>query len=347
MSETERPVAVWYEHPRWFRPLFRELERRGRPFVRLRAMEHRFDPTGEPPAWSLFFNRMSPSAHLRGHGAAVAHTLAYLEHLADAGVPVVNGLRAFRTEISKARQVRLMASLGLSHPATRVVADVDQVRRAAAEIGYPVLVKANRGGSGAGIRRFADAEELEAAALGGEVDLGPDGTGLVQDFVPARGNAITRVETLGGSFLYAIRVHLTGETFDLCPADICRTSDGRALAGDRAGRGREVDDEEPVGGSGGRAGDGAGEPGDDGGLAVEAVDPPEEVIRSVEELVAAAGIDVGGVEYLVDDRDGTVRFYDVNALSNFVADAETVVGFDPHARLVDWLERRVAVEGAA
>lgn len=340
MSETERPVAIWYEHPRWFRPLFRELERRGRPFVRLHAMEHRFDPDDGPPGWSLFFNRMSPSAHLRGHGAAVAHTLAYLEHLEDAGVPVVNGLRAFRTEISKARQVRLMASLGLSHPATRVVADVDQARRAAAEIGYPVLVKANRGGSGAGIRRFADADELEAAAVGGEVDLGPDGTALVQDFVPARGNTITRVETLGGSFLYAIRVHLTGETFDLCPADICRTSDGRALAGDR-------DAEGPEGGAGGRPGDGAGEPGGDDGLAVEAVDPPEEVIRSVEELVAAAGIDVGGVEYLVDDRDGTVRFYDVNALSNFVADAEEVVGFDPHARLVDWLERSGAVEGGA
>jgi glutathione synthase/RimK-type ligase-like ATP-grasp enzyme len=332
MSETERPVAIWYEHPRWFRPLFRELERRGRPFARLHAMEHRFDPDDGPPGWSLFFNRMSPSAHLRGHGGAVAHTLAYLEHLEDAGVPVVNGLRAFRTEISKARQVRLLASLGLSHPATRVVADVDQARRAAAEIGYPVLVKANRGGSGAGIRRFADADELEEAAVGGEVDLGPDGTALVQDFVPARGNTITRVETLGGSFLYAIRVHLTGETFDLCPADICRTSDGRTLAGDRDG-------EAPEGG--------AGEPGGDGGLAVEAVDPPEEVIRAVEELVAAAGIDVGGVEYLVDDRDGTVRFYDVNALSNFVADAEEVVGFDPHVRLVDWLERSGAVEGGA
>ena len=31
-------------------------------------------------------------------------------------------------------------------------------------------------------------------------------------------------------------------------------------------------------------------------------------------------------------------FYDVNANSNFVADAPRVVGFDPFARLVDWLE---------
>jgi hypothetical protein len=38
------------------------------------------------------------------------------------------------------------------------------------------------------------------------------------------------------------------------------------------------------------------------------------------------------------DRDGRLYFYDINALSNVVADAPHVVGFDPFARLVDWLE---------
>ena len=48
-------------------------------------------------------------------------------------------------------------------------------------------------------------------------------------------------------------------------------------------------------------------------------------------------MDVGGIEYLIDDRDGRHYFYDVNALSNFVADARNVIGFDPHERLVDYL----------
>jgi len=52
----------------------------------------------------------------------------------------------------------------------------------------------------------------------------------------------------------------------------------------------------------------------------------------------AAHIDVGGVEYMMDERDGRLHFYDINALSNFVADAPRVVGFDPFARLVDYLE---------
>jgi hypothetical protein len=54
--------------------------------------------------------------------------------------------------------------------------------------------------------------------------------------------------------------------------------------------------------------------------------------------MAASGIEVGGIEYMIDDRDGSLVYYDVNALSNFVADAPRVVGFDPFARLADYLE---------
>jgi hypothetical protein len=39
-------------------------------------------------------------------------------------------------------------------------------------------------------------------------------------------------------------------------------------------------------------------------------------------------------------RDGCHYYYDINALSNFVADAENVVGFDPWETLVDYLEAR-------
>jgi hypothetical protein len=72
------------------------------------------------------------------------------------------------------------------------------------------------------------------------------------------------------------------------------------------------------------------------------VDPEPALVAAAEAIVAAAGIDVGGVEVLVDDRDGTARFYDINALSNFVADPLGVLGWDPHARLVDWLATTIA-----
>jgi len=59
----------------------------------------------------------------------------------------------------------------------------------------------------------------------------------------------------------------------------------------------------------------------------------------VERIAGAASLDVGGIEYIVDDRDGSLMYYDINALSNFVADAPRIIGFDPHERLVDYLEQ--------
>ena len=160
---------------------------------------------------------------------------------------------------------------------------------------------------------------MEEAANSGQLDLGLDTTGLVQEFIPARGGHIVRVEVVGCRYLYGIKVHLTGETFDLCPADICRTTGGQELA--RAAC--PVDAPKT-------------------GLRVEGYTPSDENIRAVERIMRTARIEVGGVEYIVDDRDGQLYFYDINALSNFVADGPKVVGFDPFHALVDYLEREAA-----
>jgi D-alanine-D-alanine ligase-like ATP-grasp enzyme len=73
-----------------------------------------------------------------------------------------------------------------------------------------------------------------------------------------------------------------------------------------------------------------------------AVTPAPELIEAAERIAEAVGLDVGGVEFLIDDRDGTPRFYDINALSNFVANSLDVLGWDPHERLVDYLEAAIA-----
>ena len=45
----DRPIAIYHEHPDWFRPLFAELERRGVPYLRLDAGAHRYDPAEPRP----------------------------------------------------------------------------------------------------------------------------------------------------------------------------------------------------------------------------------------------------------------------------------------------------------
>ena len=75
--------------------------------------------------------------------------------------------------------------------------------------------------------------------------------------------------------------------------------------------------------------------------------PRVELIAAAEAIARTAGLDVGGVEYLVDDRDGVPRFYDVNALSNFVARPLEVLGWDPHDRLVEHLIGIIGTRKAA
>ena len=307
-----RPLAVYYEHPDWFLPLFAELDARNISYLKLDASRHSYDPAAIAPDFSLFFNRMSASAYLRGNSQGIFFTHAYLAHLEGAGVRVLNGSRAFALEASKARQLQLLCSLGISFPKTRVVNCTGEILGATQQIGFPLLVKPNIGGRGAGIMRFDSIEQLKAAIETCTLQLGIDQIALVQELIPARNGQITRVETLGGKFLYAINILVTGESFNLCPAELCQIESVAENPGANTA-----------------------------GLKVESFTPPRPLIDAVEKIVAAAGIDAGGVEYMIDDRDGRAVFYDINALSNFVADAPRVIGFDPHIQLVDFLERQL------
>lgn len=318
-TRDSRPIAIFHEHPDWFRPLFEEFDRRESPYVRLDAASHAFDPSETSVPFALLVNRASPSAYLRGHRQTTFYTLHYLRHLERIGVPVVNGSEVYGLELSKANQLDLLRRLGLPFPRAFAINHPEQAPRVAEKHGlrYPVLVKANVGGSGAGIVKYDTPEALAGAVARGEVDLGVDGTALVQEAAPLRDGRITRVETLGGRFLYAINVYPAAGSFDLCPADACQTTSGVELV-----RGACAVDAPKT------------------GLRVEATTPPRAIIDQVEAIARTAQLDVGGIEYLVDDRDGRHYFYDINALSNFVADAPNVIGFNPWVRFADWLEAR-------
>lgn len=311
-------ISISYEQPDWFKPLFAALQKRGIPFQTTNPTAHYFATDGEKPSFDLFFNRMSPSAYLRDGIQGTFYTLNYLKFLEDQGVRVINGYRAFTYETSKALQLLLLQKLGIRYPKTRVVNHLSQVEKATDGLRFPIVIKANIGGSGAGIVKFDTLLEVRRAVADKSIDFGIDYTALVQEFIPARGGYISRVETLGGKYLYAIRVYTNGESFNLCPADICQTTAGQELVRNACALDAPKN-----------------------GLKVEPFTPSAEIIAHVERIVQETGIDVGGIEYLIDDRDGEVLYYDINALSNFVADAVNVIGFNPHERLVDFLEEQL------
>lgn len=326
-SNTEPQLAFLYEHPQWFEPIFRELTRRQVQYSKRYIPDFFYDIGAQLNSFKVLFNRMSPSANSRGVGSGIFHTLAYLEHLDLLGIRVINGAKAFRYEISKAAQLSLLRSLRVRYMPSRIIHRAEQAVAASQGLRFPIIVKANIGGSGKGIVRFDSASQLEAAVQAKQIDLGYDSIALVQEFVPARNGHISRVETLGGKFLYGINVYTSGETFDLCPADICQTARGESLDNSATNQGAN--------------GSACVLEAAKSGLMVESYRPPAGVVQTIERIVLAAGIDVGGIEYIVDDRDGEIYYYDINALSNFVADAPRVIGFNPVEKLADFLEEEV------
>jgi hypothetical protein len=143
----------------------------------------------------------------------------------------------------------------------------------------------------------------------------PDNLLLLQEYFrpdPARG--IVRMEFLGGKLLYAMRVVSHGG-FNLCPSEVCN----------------------PAGGG-------------ESQCAIPAAGPvefhaykdvPREAVEAGERIMAAGGLDVGGIEYLECPR-GRAIFYDINANSNLRAPIGRAFGFDPFERVVDYLEREIA-----
>jgi hypothetical protein len=298
-------LAVLYEHPKWFEPLFAALERRGVRYEAIRLSDHSFDPASTGVPAPVVLSRVAMSSFLREAEHGIFYAESLLAHWAGNGARVLNGAEVIAVDSSKARQLSLISRLGYSVPETRVVHRRDDLLAAARTMPWPLLVKANIGGSGAGIVCYSSEDELAASIADRSLPESVDSVLLVQDHVPARGGTIVRVETLGGKFLYAIEVESGGDSFDLCPADACLAEPGRTA------------------------------------VRMNAVTPSPGLVEASERIARAAGLDVGGVEYLVDDRDGIARFYDINALSNFVAKPLDVLGWDPHERLVDYLEAAI------
>jgi hypothetical protein len=315
-TSISKPIAIVDEHPEWSARLIAELQSRRLPFEKIDHSNHAYDPRDRQPRYSVVVNRSSPSSHRREHGSVLFYAEPLLAHFEALGIPVINPVAAYRFEKSKALQAQLFERLRIRSPRTVVLNHVDQIAKALDGFRFPVVVKPNVGGSGAGIERFDSRAELEARLP--QIDLGPDHVALLQEFIEAEDGAIVRIEVLDGRFLYAIRIVRGAAGFNLCPADICQVPPAGSLAA------CPVDAPAT--------------------LSVGRHEPPAEAIEQAVALARAASIDVGGSEYLVGRDDGLIYFYDVNATSNFVANAPAVLGFDPFRPFVDYIER-VAREG--
>lgn len=313
MKRISKPVGILYEHHSWLKPLFEELTRRGIPFVRVNVAQHQFNPHEHDAPFSLVINALSSA---RGTSPGNFYATSYLHHLENLGIPVINGTFAQHIETSKANQLSIFSSLALKFPRSRVVNHLDQVFPAARSLRFPVLIKANIGGTGRGIVRFDSAIALQKAINLFQVDLGIDHTALIQEYHTPKDGYIVRVETLNGKFHYAIRIYPeVANGLAALPSLYDADSSHDALF--------------YLSGSPCRV------------SRVESFVPPDKIISDAQRIAKTARLDAGGVEYLVDATTEETYFYDINTLSCFFKDAKGIVGFDPCVSFVDYVESRL------
>ena len=296
-------VYVIHENPEWFPPLAAAFEAEGVPVEELLLTDGSIDLAADP-APGVYWSRMSASAHTRGHEHSKEYTRAVLGWLERAGRTVVNGSHVLELEVSKVAQHGLLRNAGFDVPRTTAVfgrGDLVEAARAftAEQPGAPFITKHNQGGKGLGVRRFDSLPEFDAYVASPEFEEPIDGITLLQEYLVAREPFVTRVEFVGGRFVYAVRVDTSAGSFELCPADACEVPTPGAAQG-IAGAACDVP--------------GAGEP---SAFAIRPeITARSEIVQRLEAFLADQRIGVAGVEFM-ETVDGRTVVYDINTNTNY------------------------------
>jgi hypothetical protein len=284
-------VYVLHESPGWYAPLDAALDRRGVPHDEIFLDRDVIDLSETPPP-GVYFNRLSGTAHTRGHSLAVEHCRVLLRWLEGDGRRIVNGREALELAMSKSALLVALDAFGIRIPESVTAIGLDRVIEAAGRFRGPFLVKPNRGGKGLGIVRFENADQLARCIQSGNLDHSADGLYIVQEFVESPDPFITRAEFVGGDFLYAL-LSETGRGFNLCPAD----AECAVATHVPAGRPRfhiRTDFDHPI-------------------------------LATYRRFLKHRDIEIAAIEFIVDE-EGKTYTYDLNINTNYNAEAEAAAG---------------------
>lgn len=320
-------IYVIHENDAWVEPLRQAFTEIGLPYQEWFLSEGLLDLDTSPPE-GVFYNRMSASSHTRGHRYAVEYTGAVLAWLESHGRRVINTGRALQLEVSKAAQYAALENHGIRTPRTIAAVGRANIIAAAERMKGPFITKHNRAGKGLGVHLFRDVGALVDHLDGPSFEDSVDGITLIQEYIQAPEPFITRVEFVGGKFLYAVRVD-TSLGFELCPADVCEIGDAFCPAGDS--------DEDIEGAAPGAIGS---RPGPRFSI-IEDFDSP--LLKSYARFLVDNGIRIAGIEFITDAA-GEIYTYDVNTNTNYNRDAEKIAGVHAMREIARYLGSELRVQ---
>ena len=295
-----------HENPEWFPPFAAAFDAAGLDWEEWLLITGSLDVQSEPPE-GVFWNRLSGSSHTRGHDHSKDYTRAVLDWLQAHGRRVVNGRWVVEMEVSKVRQLTALKAFGIDVPRTVAVIGKDDLLPTASKLPTPFITKHNQGGKGLGVRRFDDLRDFEAYVASDEFEEPVDGITLLQEYVQPRDGHITRVETVGYEYVYAISADASRGGFQLCPADACEL--------DENGRPTEAPSLFAL---------------------REGFEHP--IIDAFLGFARKHQLEIAGFEF-IEAADGRIVTYDVNTNTNYNPDVEAVAPKSGPAEIARYLQR--------
>lgn len=288
---------IIHENEEWLIPLRKALEKFDVQYEEWLLDDMTINIDQSPPN-GIFFSRMSASNYTRNHLHSNQSSNIILTWLENHNRRVINGTNVLKIEFSKVLQQLLLKQSGFKTPKTIVAVGINKIKEAASNLNvYPMIIKPNQGGKGFGVKLINTINELDEMLEDNLINSSKDDTWLLQEKISTNEEFITRMEFIGGNFIYSLKV-FSKNSFELCPADACEVDLDQFCPVDEI---NDINNSQPS-------------------FFIDD-EPDKHLAKQLTIFLKKHQIEVAGVEF-IRNKDGVPIFYDINTNTNYNLNAE-------------------------
>lgn len=288
---------IIHENEEWLIPLRKALEKFDVQYEEWLLDDMTINIDQSPPN-GIFFSRMSASNYTRNHLHSNQSSNIILTWLENHNRRVINGTNVLKIEFSKVLQQLILKQSGFKTPKTIVAVGINKIKEAASNLNvYPMIIKPNQGGKGFGVKLINTINELDEMLEDNLINSSKDDTWLLQEKISTNEEFITRMEFIGGNFIYSLKV-FSKNSFELCPADACEVDLDQFCPVDEI---NDINNSQPS-------------------FFIDD-DPDKNLAKQLTIFLKKHQIEVAGVEF-IRNKDGVPIFYDINTNTNYNLNAE-------------------------